>query len=531
MEYSCRPPYQLKEPEKELANDNGCINGYNLDSFDLCRACRGKGFSGVDVKFQPSDCLHFLEFPQVQSLHLTYRLFNYDYSLFNKSLVYKGFKGNELYFNKLLGERRNEAGKVIRRANSFFDWGGVITVTKTSKAGFINNCYYLVPDDSEVGYELTAAQGFFLDAIENDPTGKAKSQVGVYGANSPLNKFYCKRACPLGHFYDFDGTSCRKCYFGCAECKSYEKCDLCVPGFKKVKIPQHSSHEVDKSMINQCMSTCQPGFYISAFEGRCLECDENCEECVDSFFVYKKKFNNETHNPSFCLRCQNMSQKDDSGGVVVNLETGTCESNCSKKSKIGVVIPPIEEKFCYACPVGCKDCKIPDTDQCLSCERGYSLENQGKTCILFSETQKFKLYSIAGVGSVALICAFLIGLVIYKIAFSAGNHDSLLKDIDERKLGHLKSWKKSKNMLVWKKENGNTERKEESQVGGSTMKRTKMKSVRHRGLGERGPGGTTFEMTLGDMESLKRGSIEEEFKDDKRFQNEYKNISQVFRKK
>ena len=71
--------YQLKEAEKDLAHENGCDPGYNLDNYGICRECDSHIFAkkeneeGEQVtdyslsapkNFAVSDCLFFNEFNQ-----------------------------------------------------------------------------------------------------------------------------------------------------------------------------------------------------------------------------------------------------------------------------------------------------------------------------------------------------------------------------------------------------------------------------------------------------------------------------------
>ena len=147
-------------------------------------------------------------------------------------------------------------------------------------------------------------EGYYLELIEKDTTDQAKNQVGLYGNESVLNTYYCKKDCEEGFYYDFNSISCRRCPFGCSSCHRYELCDQCVPGFMLYQTPQHGSmHQVDKEMVNHCHIGCQHGFYLKGFNGTCLECDENCLECIDSVFTLKEEFVRTVSRESYCLRC------------------------------------------------------------------------------------------------------------------------------------------------------------------------------------------------------------------------------------
>ena len=245
--YSCRPPYMLKPREVELANDNGCHPGFNRDEWNLCRRCPFFTKFGSGIQYYPSDCLHFVEYHWVQPLMFTYSLNEYNHSLLDKKMFYKGFTGEEGYYKILLGQRKNQDGVIIRPVMSFFDWDGQNFITERNTDGFLKSCYRPAPGKLDLkNYKVLASSGYYLELISEDPTGQAQKQVGLYGNNTDLNTFYCRKTCSQGYYYDFDSTSCRRCYFGCSDCQSYKKCDLCIPGFKKVVEPKFTSHKVEK---------------------------------------------------------------------------------------------------------------------------------------------------------------------------------------------------------------------------------------------------------------------------------------------
>ena len=312
--HQCRDRYELSEQEKELSNDNGCHPGYNLDHFEICRLCRVVNYPDTNfTNFYPSDCLLWIPFVTNMNDRLSYSYFNYSYEKLDTSPIYKGLRGNEYYYQKLF--RRNLSEGIIKEGiiqdlviNATTVPDGVLNIIKESKIPqILRNCYGILDSLNQDGkYKLNAMTGlgYFLDLIQNDPTNQSQKQIGMYGGDTPLNTFYCRKNCPLGFYYDFDSISCRKCSYGCAECETYERCSLCIAGFKMIQKPKYNkSHPIETDRIGKCQVGCQNGFYLKGFKGICAECEKSCEKCIDSRFVYKHYLDHEQNKPSFCLKC------------------------------------------------------------------------------------------------------------------------------------------------------------------------------------------------------------------------------------
>ena len=262
-------------------------------------------------------------------------------------------------------------------------------------------------------YELQAFRGYSLDFISRDPTGQAASQIGLYGKNTPLNTFYCKKKCGKGFYYDFNSISCRRCSYGCTICKKFEECELCEAGFRKVKKPIHSVHKIDEEMVGLCQLGCQSGFHLSAYDGECLECGSKCLKCMDTKFVLKGKYDQTIHNPSFCVDCH---QESAGGGAknIINMTTGVCQLGCDEKASNGSIIQGITNEYCHVCEKNCLDCEIPDTSKCLSCPTNYYFQEGSKKCVRLSQTLGFWMV-VTGVSLFCFIlCSLRLGLLVYK---------------------------------------------------------------------------------------------------------------------
>ena len=437
----CLERYELKENERGVANDNGCWRGFNLDHSGICRGCGYVEFAGTDVGFYPSDCLLWLQLGKTSEDTLTYSRYHYNKGLLNKKVYYKGFKGDELYYRKIFYEEKSEEGKVTREIHDHIGQFGQYILRESESDLILKRCYSLSYNQGKSPqYELKALYGYTLSFISKDPTGQASSQIGIFGKNTPLNTFYCRKTCLQGYYYDFNSISCRRCNYGCAVCKKFEECDLCQPGFSKVRKPVYPIHKVDDEMVGQCQIGCQNGFYSRAFDGECSECDGSCLRCIDSLFVFKEKYDQKKNNPSFCLDCLQDS-KQSALKKIINLSTGLCQSGCDQKVSDGSVIKENTSEFCHSCGRGCDDCEIPDTSNCLSCTGEFYFQNETKKCLPLTESTNLRIYLVVGL-ALTLLLLFSLGLLFLfyrnkKEKFNEGKRKTKIY------LANVRKWNKS----------------------------------------------------------------------------------------
>ena len=434
----CLERYRLKENELDVVNDNGCSRGFNMDPSGICRACGYMEYPDTDVGFYPSDCLLWLQLSKTSEDTLTYSYYHYNKTLLDEELHYKGFTGDEFYYRKMFYEKKDKEGKVTREIRDYVGSLGHDNIRQSDSYLMLKRCYSLIYNQAKTPkYDIKAFHGYTLSFISNDPTEQAKRQEDQYGEKSPLHTFYCRKSCLQGYYYDFNSISCRRCNYGCALCQRFDKCDLCQPGFNQVKKPMHSVHEVDDEMIGQCQLGCQDGFYANAFDGECLECQENCLQCIDSLFVFREKYEEKKNNPSFCLDCSQDPKKEAQKNLI-NLENGVCQSGCEKKISTGSVMKGMKREFCHEYGRGCKDCEIPDTSKCLSCSPRFYFQKETKECLKLTETSKFKIYLLTG-SSFIFIVLFSLGLIVICQVIRGEIADKERKD---RMKFLLSSWKR-----------------------------------------------------------------------------------------
>ena len=318
--------------------------------------------------------------------------------------------GNEFYYKKLFYNSQSESDGV----KDFLSVDHKILLRKSVVPQLIKQCYFLkLNNNTDSHYRLLPAEGFYLERIENDPTGQAQVQVGLFGEKTELNTYYCRKSCPQGYYYDFNGISCRRCGFGCSECERFEECDSCIPGFRKYTKPQHSSHAVNESVFSQCQLGCQDGFYLKSFEGTCEECDEDCSHCVDSLFVLKDSFVRGVSPNSYCLRCSDKSNSPIKK-TIINITTGKCQISCDSKAKKrdASVMGNQKAVFCHFCERDCLECQIPDTKMCIKCKINYKLIKNG-SCIMWYRDPENEIWIFFWVISGAVIAVLVIILIIF----------------------------------------------------------------------------------------------------------------------
>ena len=273
---ACAKKYKIDPNVETEANDNGCHAEFNLDDNGLCRDCKLAKFHFTNIKhfpyFSTSDCVFFNYEDHISWDGFTYAILNYTKDKLWKKFGYKKGKVYQSQKHGFYSKMFNvgEKGKEVKILTGTL---AIPIETKTTK--FPKLCYrFITNKDQFQGYDLFVREGYYLEQIAEDVTDQVKkSQFELYGKETSLNTYYCMKDCPEGYYYDFDSISCRRCAFGCSECKKYDHCDRCVPGFQLYKKPGHPhSHPVDKKLINHCHIGCQPGFYLKGFDGMSRVC-------------------------------------------------------------------------------------------------------------------------------------------------------------------------------------------------------------------------------------------------------------------
>ena len=423
----CRTKQTLKEAEKALSNDNGCKVGYNLDHFGMCRRCKKVKYRDDTFEYYPSDCLLWLNFEDLLLEDTsTYNYFEYTEEKYDQDFHYKGMKGNEHHYKDLFWEKKISEDLGYKYFGSTVAFTQKTLIREMRAPKLLKQCYFTIRNlKKSPDYDLLPAEGYYLDFLENDPTGQAMSQRGIYGDKTLLNTYYCRKNCPQGYFYDFDSISCRRCGFGCAECQKFSECDSCEPGFTKYSRARFSTHRVDHLDVSQCHIGCQDGFYLKGFKGTCHECDEDCLECVDSLFILKENYDNKTSPKSFCIKCASNKQGSGSGkGLIINAETGQCEKSCEGspglRLKNKTIFGNRRVELCYRCQGGCLECELHGKRPCLKCEKNLFLSEDG-LCLEWFQVGIFLIGVSTAVTASGLIIIFLLILFVYRICLGVGS--------------------------------------------------------------------------------------------------------------
>ena len=430
--YHCTK-YSLTEAERGFASYNGCIPGFNKDPFGICKPClsrtimRHKEDVLVDqIIVTPSDCQHFdflgvykKDLPMIIYDSYTYKLSNYTFEKLNQTYPYKGFEDPRLNLKKiyqkyfeLLSDHPGEFNKFISFHNQFF-------ILEANVSALLPPCYNLINHKADSNFSLTTMNTYALELISKDKSNQAQHQIGVYGKDSPLSTYYCKKNCPYGMFYDFASLSCRRCGFGCAGCLVFDRCEVCEAGLVKYEKPLYgSTHPVEKGLVGNCILGCQEGFYRKGYNGTCLECQKDCLKCMDKVVALRAV--NVTHadrNKSFCLKCasladqtKNLGNRSQQTSLFINISTGECQASCDGFSAEWSSIASIKALYCYRClNERCATCNINSSMKCLSCKKGFIL-NDFSECYKFTETIYFIVGSqfiVAFVLILGLVCCYV----------------------------------------------------------------------------------------------------------------------------
>ena len=405
----CRDPYILSEKEKGVANDNGCHPKFNLDPLGICRNCYK-----IDIErgsLTPSDCVLFW-----------IRYMDYDFFVYSIGT----------YTENQLSQRKFVKGETESEKPFYEDLFGEYNwirlefepvILREQKMRRPKDCYRFVESHKDpFGYYMTAIQGYYLQEISTIPGLNATKQIANVEPNSPLVKYYCMRTCKAGEYYDFESTYCRKCDIGCSSCTSFETCDVCIPGWKKIMSPKYSTHKIEyrsqeetkraegKRVLKpgMCLQGCQLGFFTVPFSGHCKECNKNCLKCHQK--MVNHRYGGEENSikttselfEGYCVECR--SHNDLRQTVYTEIPTGRCLESCTARGQFATSIDyEIEQinsaakkiNICVTChSLRCKKCEINNTAKCLECyEEFYALE-KGK-CKTFRESTLF-FYLILG---------------------------------------------------------------------------------------------------------------------------------------
>ena len=247
-------------------------------------------------------------------------------------------------------------------------------------------CYLVVPDPkNRLSYKVEVKPGYTKERIYKDQSGQALSQILKYDAEGDFNKFYCKKDCPVGYFYDFDSIDCRLCKPGCRSCDSIEKCHKgCEEGSSFITEPQYLIHKKDYLKLTnegfKCTEGCQRGFFFSKEQGSCLECDQDCSACEPNPNYKRHRYSDEPM--SICLKCRSGGLKSE---LYLNSRTRQCSPHCTKPNAISKIIKKIGNEtnslFCIECEVkNCTLCDIKNTKKCIECNKGTSLSKNSEFC-------------------------------------------------------------------------------------------------------------------------------------------------------
>ena len=405
-----------------------------MDYNGICRDCKLVKFlltfGGSTWHPLPStsDCVFFnFGHEELKWDGFTYNLLNYTRPLLFDSFPYKKGVVHNPDDKRPLYEQYYEAGKMNVDMKIFVN-KTLAVLRETTTTVPPKSCYrFIMNNDEKQGYDLLAREGYYLDLIEKDPTEQAKSQIGVYGKETLLNSYYCKKDCPEGVFYDFDSVSCRRCAFGCSGCQRFDKCNRCIPGFQLFEEPKFQKvHRVEKRLINHCNIGCQPGFYLRGFNGTCGECDANCEECIDSVFTLKEEFVRGSSPPSYCLKCASSGDTK----MFINLTNGKCVESCGDPGyQSEEAVPHLNKRalYCFKCRERCQKCNVSKISQCLKCKSGYSLGDDD-ACLSFLERRDVRVglvFTTFGILAFSvLVCS------IWLIVMSTGDSQEVKKSMD-----------------------------------------------------------------------------------------------------
>ena len=297
VEETCLEPYVLKESEVGFANDNSCHPGYNRDYLGVCRSCVTEGADYL------SNCLIFSSGLLIYEDY-TMDVESYEASLYEKFIPYKGHPEDKS-LSKTYKNSHFFDWKKLEQISVSIDQSGSLAVWRGQQSRGTELCYRLQNDPiDQYGYLVLPARRFRLEPMDKYPWINNTHQRLKY-PNGTLNKEICVLDCKVGRYYDFKSLSCKQCGIGCAECKYYGQCSLCIAGWLPIQEAKFRKVE-EGAKLGTCQVGCQKGFFRLSYQGDCEECPRGCEVCRDRtkeellFLTDQEKMDSR----GFCLICE-----------------------------------------------------------------------------------------------------------------------------------------------------------------------------------------------------------------------------------
>lgn len=154
----------------------------------------------------------------------------------------------------------------------------------------------------------------------------------------------CLTNCPNGYWPDIARNSCSLCHEFCSVClgPSSTECLVCSTG---------NYLQIDE---RTCIPDCPEGFVRNAMTSKCDDCLSTCGECTV------------VNNRSFCSSC--------TSGLLLQPEL-SCDLSCPAG-----YWGDLAKYICLPCDSMCLECYGRTSDMCTSCNDGFALQPDNKTC-------------------------------------------------------------------------------------------------------------------------------------------------------
>lgn len=391
----CLNRYQPTPSEIGYVYDNGCYPGYNINKYGGCQKC-SEAFC--------SDCLDFFS-----ESCMTLSIFDFTQAKMDTVVISKGGAGQDMFGN--LGSNYNTY------RGAFFFNGKKTSIALTTDENFWHkqdkrslHCYlrdYYEGDD----YILNVRKGYYLakkEQVDFDISKQLESDP-----TDPMNFFVCEKNCEIGYYYDYGSLDCRRCSFGCSECKSYGKCDVCQAGLNMIKADEDyfegkSLGVWGERLENVCIQGCIKGWFVRLFEGNCWKCKEDCQDCTDRF-IRDEVNPTFRRDKGFCLECKEAEGQE----RYADFESGLCIGQCEGHGKVvreALRANNTIYKICITCNnPHCYSCDPIDKSKCQECQGGYEINPEDSSCIEQTNSKR-RLYIIL---SIIIGVVLLAALVIY----------------------------------------------------------------------------------------------------------------------
>jgi hypothetical protein len=396
FELACFPYYTLSDELKYYENDNGCQPGYDkykpLGICFLCPTFYNDFDSSCGLTQFYNLRTYYIDDYLFSSLSPV-SIFNFTYDKLETKFPVKGMElyGKQSY--KHLYFEKSDMISLSQQKVSVAYYDDMIEVNAvTSQLGRLKTCYVVevVNEENRQSYQVNVNFPYEFKNRKEYNIEADEVQTGII-PGLRLEEEFCWLNCTEivgpGHFFVYESLSCLQCKDNCVQCRDFESCELCNPGFNIIQQPKFRELK-NSEKTEVCIQGCQSGFFSRLYDGNCQECSEYCQVCSDASGT---KYGLFTGEGDYCWKCK--EQDRDGRSLALYSKFRICAPSDECQHELREVVIEFEgeeavQTYCIECEEGCLECDYMQSDKCLRCDEDYELI--ASSCVRLKEDNIFE---------------------------------------------------------------------------------------------------------------------------------------------